>query len=247
MAAVAAMGAAGAANAGFWNISGMNYINGDGPATIGTGNTTLRNGAADTSAFGGVTNTLTTDATVAGVVGTLGITLSDNTLTYFGLNNQSSPNSGSFGVAFRAVGGSMRLTFTAGPDSGVGSQGVLSSLATTTNSGDGNFDEGSFGGTFNVAANQTLVVIFGGLANGASFTLDVTRIDTGSTLENFDVSYLNYNSVSDSWNQVAGASEATKSGLNTAAYVVPVPAPMLLAGAGLIGAAALRRRMVKKA
>jgi len=35
--------------------------------------------------------------------------------------------------------------------------------------------------------------------------------------------------------------------LGTAAYVVPVPAPALLAGAGLVGAAALRRRMAKKA
>jgi hypothetical protein len=235
MAAVAAMGAAGAANAGYWTLSGMNYQNG-GNITIGSGNSTMQNGSYGGIAVGSAGTFTNDSATTSAAMTALGVSLVDDTLTYFGFD-QAATGPGSFGVALKAT-AAITLTVSGGPAAGQGSNGVIASQAAT---GAPAFIGGGFLGEFSVAAGDTLVIFFGGFAAGNGFTLDVTR---SAGAANFGVSYLTYNGTS--FVQYASAAAATKSGLNTALYAIPVPAPVLLAGAGLIGAAALRRRMVKK-
>ena len=93
-----------------------------------------------------------------------------------------------------------------------------------------------------------MLIMFGGLAVGQSFQFQSESmlsdgVSSGGAA--FAISYLNWGG--SGYSEVASAGTATSSGLNTALYAVPVPAPALLAGAGLVGAAALRRRMAKKA
>jgi len=243
-AAVAATAFAATANAGFWSLSGMNYQNGGVPQTIGTGNGTMGNNQITPPSVAGATaNTLSVDATISSVLGTLSITLADDTLTYFGFDGGAA-GPGYFGIAYKAsASGGVGLNFSSGVNAGGGTQGVLATQATSNFGGNGSFGGfGDFSGNFIVADSTTLVVLYGGFAAGDGFTLDVTRT---SGAAGFAISYLTFNGAS--YNQFASAASATKSGLNTALYAIPVPAPALLAGAGLVGAAALRRRMAKKA
>jgi hypothetical protein len=117
--------------------------------------------------------------------------------------------------------------------------GVLANQATISGA---SLAGGGFTGDFAVAANTTLVVLFGGLNVGSGFSMNISRTAGAA---NFSIDYLNFDG--SNYVSLAGASGATASGLNIATYSIPVPAPALLAGAGLVGAAALRRRMAKKA
>jgi len=247
--AVAAMGVAGAANAGYWEVTGANYANGSnfdigsGPSsTLGGPTMTLTNGVHDSSALGGSPLSFDPVAATGTVLTGLGITLANNTLTYFGFD-QTSTGPGSFGVAFKAVGGNIRLGFNAGANASNGDQGVLANMPVVA--GSLNTFGGAFMGTFDVASGSTLVVVFGGLASGGQFSLNVTRASSPGSMSNFEISYLSFSG--GSYTQVGSATNATASGLNIGTYAIPVPAPALLAGAGLVGAAALRRRMAKKA
>ena len=248
MAAVAAMGVVGSANAGYWSLSGMNYVNNGNTNTIGTSVSNMNNDLLSSPVTGGAANTLTVDADVADILGAsgAGISLADNTLTYFGFDGGAS-GPGYFVAAFKAVGTNFALEFTGGANIGGGTQGVIASQTADSSSFAtfGGNPTGAWTGSFDVADGTTLVLMFGGLANGDSFTLAVDRIVAPLYGSTFDIAYFGYSG--GSYSQYAGATGATKSGLNSALYTIPVPAPVLLAGAGLIGAAALRRRMVKKA
>jgi len=242
--AVVAAAVSASANAGYWTLAGMNYQNGGSPITVGSGNGTLGNTTAASPVVGGAANTLTVNASTANILTALSISLAVNELTYFGFET-STTGPGYFGVAYKAgIAGAITLNFSSGINAAGGSQGVLATQATSNFGGNGSFGGfGDFSGAFAVANSSTLVVLFGGLAAGDGFTLDVTRAAGAATMGG--VRYLSYNG--SSYTTFATTGAATKSGLNTALYAVPVPAPALLAGAGLVGAAALRRRMTKKA
>lgn len=242
-AVVATTALAASANAGFWNISGANYVNG---TTTNLSISSMANGSyAGISGFGGSANTQT--ALSAGDVSTIltgvGITLANNTLTYFGFDGGSL---GYFGIAFKnTTANSYFFNMQGGSQAASGTQGVL-----TTHSGQvgGGQWANNFGSPFNVAAGSTLLVVFGGLGVGTSFQFQAESMlsSTGGTGgAAFAIDYLTFNG--SAYASSVSASTATASGLNTALYQVPVPAPALLAGAGLVGAAALRRRMAKKA
>lgn len=241
-AVVATAGLAASANAGFWSISGANYTNG--------GNINLPVNRVDnqvstyvSTTFSGSagTETALNSTDVTGVLTSLGVTLANNTLTYFGFEG-SSAGPGFFGIAFKNTSGSaFYLNMQAGSQSAGGSEGVL-----TTHTG----TIGGFGSSWSSAATvtsgTTMLIMFGGLNVGVSFDFQTQSLtSTGGQGAAFAIEYLDWDG--SAYAQLASAGTATASGLNAALYQIPVPAPALLAGAGLVGAAALRRRMVKKA
>lgn len=236
VAAVAAMGTMGSANAAYWHITGANYNNGSNVNIGPVGGLTMNGQAYDSSGLGGSSSTFTSNAATTTVLGGLSITLANDTLTYFGYDQPGSL--GSFGVAFKAT-SAINFLFAGGPDASRGTQGVVATQATISGA---SLAGGGFTGDFAVAANTTLVVLFGGLNVGSGFSMNISRTAGAA---NFSIDYLNFDG--SNYVSLAGASGATASGLNIATYSIPVPAPALLAGAGLVGAAALRRRMAKKA
>jgi hypothetical protein len=238
VAAVAAMGTMGSANAAYWHITGANYNNGSNVNIGPVGGLTMNGQAYDSSGLGGSSSTFTSNAATTTVLGAgaLNITLANDTLTYFGYDQPGSL--GSFGVAFKAT-SAINFLFAGGPAASQGTQGVLANQATISGA---SLAGGGFTADFAVAANTTLVVLFGGLNVGSGFSMNISRTAGAA---NFSIDYLNFDG--SNYVSLAGASGATASGLNIATYSIPVPAPALLAGAGLVGAAALRRRMAKKA
>jgi len=237
-AVVATATLAASANAGFWSISGANYANG------GVNNlpvSSLQNQVSNaTSGLGGAVSTQTTisQAQAQTVLSTLGVSLSGNTMTYFGWES-STTGPGYFGVAFRNTSGSSyTLNMQTGSFSSTGSQGVLTTHAGTVGATD-------WDGTVTVTNNTTMLIMFGGVSAGVSFDMQAQSLNGTTTGASFAIDYLSWNGAS--YSSVASTATAFTSGLNTAMYAVPVPAPALLAGAGLVGAAALRRRMAKKA
>lgn len=235
-AAVAALGMVGSANAAYWHITGANYNNGSNVNIGPVGGLTMNGMAYDASGLGGASNTFTSNAATTTVLGALSITLANDTLTYFGFDQPGSL--GSFGIAFKAT-SNINLLFSGGPDASRGTQGVLANQATNSSP---SLAGGGFLGDFTVASGTTLVVLFGGLSVGSGFSMNISRT-LGAA--NFAIDYLNFDSTN--YVSMLSATGATSSGLNIATYSIPVPAPALLAGAGLVGAAALRRRMAKKA
>ena len=241
-AVVATAGLAASANAGFWSISGANYTNG---VNINLPMTQVLNQVSTyvSSTFtGSPGNELSlTSGDVTNVLSNLGVTLVDNTLTYFGFEG-SATGPGFFGIAFKNTSGSTyNLNMQAGSQSAGGSEGVLTTHAGTI---------GGFGTSWTSAASvttgSTMLVMFGGLNAGVSFDFQTQSLTTsGGAGAAFAIEYLNWNG--SGYVTLASAGTATSSGLNAALYQIPVPAPALLAGAGLVGAAALRRRMTKKA
>jgi hypothetical protein len=242
-AVVATAGLAASANAGYWTISGANYVNG------GTNNiavSSLENQvntwvsanlpgsplAQTNLSTTGVTNSLTN----------LNVTLADNTLTYFGFEDAVT-GPGFFGIALKnTTGSTYYMNMTAGSQAANGSEGVITSHT-------GTVIGGGWGASIAITTGSTVLVMFGGLNAGQSFQYQAESVlsdGASSGGQAFAISYLNWGGTG-AYSEVASAGSATSSGLNTALYAVPVPAPALLAGAGLVGAAALRRRMAKKA
>jgi len=243
-AVVATVGLAASANAGYWAIAGANYANGGAPTNLPVSQLDNQVNTYVSTTFSGASGTQTSmaqsDAT--GVLTALGVTLSNNTLTYFGFENTVS-GPGFFGVAFRNTSGSNYfMSMTAGSQAAGGTEGVI-----TTHTGTVGGFGSSWSGAATVANGTTMLVLFGGLSVGVSFQFQVESVTSGGGPggATFDISYLNWGGAS--YSVAASAAGAGTSGLNTALYSVPVPAPALLAGAGLVGAAALRRRMAKKA
>jgi hypothetical protein len=243
-AVVATAGLAASANAGYWTISGANYQNG-GTNNIAISSVTNQVNTYVSTTFGGAAGTQTTltGAEVTSTLSNLGVTLSNNTLTYFGFED-SATGPGYFGIAFKNTSGSnYYLNLQAGSFAASGSEGVLTSHSGTLSG----FGNSSWNSAATVADSTTMLVMFGGLNVGVGFDFQAQSLNSSGTAAgaSFAISYLNWGGAA--YSQVASAATATTSGLNTALYAVPVPAPALLAGAGLVGAAALRRRMAKKA
>jgi len=241
-AVAATAGLAASANAGYWTISGANYVNG------GTNNIAVSSLENQVNTW--VSSNLPGSALAETILSTTGVnnsltnlnvTLADNTLTYFGFEDAAS-GPGFFGIALKNTSGSAYyLNKTAGSQAANGSEGVITSHS-------GTIVGSSWASSATIADGETMLVMFGGLNAGQSFQFQTESmlsdgVSSGGAA--FAVSYLNWNG--SAYSEVASAATATSSGLNTALYAVPVPAPALLAGAGLVGAAALRRRMAKKA
>jgi hypothetical protein len=257
MAAVAAMGAAGAANAAnYFVINGAEYNTGSGGnvvlnnggissgsgimnvggfASVGLANMTNLTGVASTS-YAMDSGDI---AAIRGVLGdgTLATTLGvgGNSIYYFGFHHGGQ---GFFGVYFRGS-SAFNLTMSGGADRAT--LGVHNSIGQTgTDFVNGGWISavGYTSGNFDASTDDQMIIFAG---------IDIdTAVFTGSTSDGaFDVRYLNWNG--SSFTNLGGVNNVESSVLGSALYQIPVPAPMLLAGAGLIGAAALRRRMVKKA
>ena len=243
-AAVVATAFAASANAGYFAIAGASYNPGSTPLV--PGNFNMAASATDFSSNTPVTPSVTGPNLIsalnsADVTALNGISAAADTITYFSYMDSS--NKGYFGIIINTTVSrtlTISMTYNAGDGAAGGTKGVL------TNAG----ISGEFlgGGTF-IDQNQAVTsgktyYIFGGLANGSGFNGSVSN-GTNET-GNFGIAYLSWNG--SGWTTMASlASGATGSAISVASYVVPVPAPALLAGAGLVGAAALRRRMAKKA
>ena len=237
-AVVATAGLAASANAGFFQVTSASI---DGSAVAG-GSMTL-NAAANTGwVSSGVAESVTpmsgantTTLTTIGLTGAL----VNNTLTYFSFANSGL---GYFGVAFKNTSGSavsLDINFSRlnQASEGVDVTGGTSSGTYNSGSGLGTWANAAMG----VNNGSTLLVVFGGLTVGNSPPIQgVVNFNSATS-----VSYLSH-SGGTSWSSVGSGSGLT-SNMQFAVYQVPVPAPVLLAGAGLVGAAALRRRMAKKA
>jgi hypothetical protein len=239
-AAVVATAFAASANAGYFQIAGASYNPGSTPLV--PGNFAMETSSTDFSANTTGTGPNSIAALAAADVTALGgITAAANTITYF--SYADSAGRGYFGIIIntsitRVL--TVSMTYNAGDGAAGGTKGVLTNAPIS--------GEYLNGGTF-IDTNQTVTsgktfYVFGGLSTGSAFNGSVSN-GTGET-GNFGIAYLSWNG--SSWTTMASlGSGATGSAISVASYAVPVPAPALLAGAGLIGAAAIRRRMSKKA
>jgi len=251
-AAVVATAFAATANAGYFNITGASYGNGGSNTISGSGFVggagTMNNNTSylldgSQAVGGGVTDVTALDANSTGILNAAlgGTTASVITLQYFSFDGAGGV--GYFG--FRVVnnsGSQFNFNFAAqsqNPVANFGSAGLLS----TGDVGSYNSGTGVMSGVTSVGAGQTFYGVFGGLNPGHLLDIDVAR--NVSETATFNVEYLSFSGTTGS--VIGSGSGAQSSSLSFATYAVPVPAPALLAGAGLVGAAALRRRMAKKA
>jgi hypothetical protein len=245
-AVVATAGFATSASAGYFviqsaSVTGSSLTTPTGTYTSGNASTafnlSLNGASAATAGAGGIAFTGTagnaysmTQSNANAVVTALGLT-GNGTLGYFGFE-ASANGPGYFGVAFIGNGNTIDFTFGNAMNATLG---VYSNYGATFA---GNTWETAGAGVATVSGTN-YVAIFAGLTSG-------NLLGAGTVSDtSFNVRYLDYNGAS--WATVASADGVSSSSLNVATYAVPVPAPALLAGAGLIGAAALRRRMAKKA
>jgi len=237
-AAVVATAFAASANAGYFVIANSAYTpTGGTPQSLSVpdldaGTMAAGGGLTYTGSAGGTVSLSNTDAnTIATAVGNGNIAnLTNGTIYYFGFEASAS-GPGYFGFLFMGNGADIDFTVA---------NAHRATLGVHSNMGTSGFLGNTYGGDQNTTtAGQAYVAIFAGLG--------VNQVLGGSTVSdtNFNVSYLSFDG--SNWNSVASATNVESSTLNTAMYAVPVPAPALLAGAGLIGAAAVRRRMAKKA
>jgi len=243
-AVVATAGLAASANAGYFTIQsaaviGSSLTTPTGVYTSGNSSTAFNldlNGASATDAgaasYTGTANSsyAITDTAANTIASSIGLS-GNGTMAYFGYEDGLS-GPGYFGVAFIGNGSTVDFTMNnahqaqAGVHTNIG--GVFG----------GNTWE-TAGAGISTTAGQAYVAIFANMAVG-------NQMGAGSVGDSsFNVRYLDFDG--SSWSTVASANGVSSSSLNFATYNVPVPAPALLAGAGLVGAAALRRRMAKKA
>jgi len=237
-AVVATAGLAASANAGYFQVTNAQAFGGTTNGNIGTGSFEL--GAVGNSGWvaSGVAQSVTpmsggnlTTLTTIGLVGAL----ANDTLTYFSFHNSGL---GYFGVAFKAT---SSITFDVNfAQLNQASEGVDvtggSSNGTYSTSGGGTWANSSM----TVSNGSTFIAVFGGLT--VNNTPAITGVVNFGAAQN--ISYLSHDGTN--WTSL-GSGNGTTSNMQFAVYQVPVPAPVLLAGAGLVGAAALRRRMAKKA
>jgi len=228
---VAAMAVGGAANAAFWSITnaqiGASPVTGGPSFTIGAAANTSWVGGGDA----GERNTLD-GANLASVQALF--TPAANTLTYFSFYKNSV---GFFGVAYsNTTAGNVGLMvdFTGLNQA---TEGVYVAGG-TGGTYDANFGLGKFSGGVTVAAGETLYIVLGGFADQNNPDLQGNVQFNSATA----VSYLSYNHAGGVYSQVASGNGLT-SNMQFAVFTIPVPAPALLAGLGLAGALALRRRM----
>ena len=232
---IAAMAVGGAANAGYFNIQ-------DGEAPVGTGTFTglIQTG---TSASVGVTmSTLTlsginslaqpsADNVATALLGS-GFASQTGTLVYFGVKEN---DLGYFGVLFIGHGASFSLSVQNASPPG---NGVYRSEGPTFPAGESlNPTSGDYFWSRTVAGSgQAYLWLFTELDHKATIGGDAQAYDSSMTVQ-----YMTYSG--GSWSIADSRSGVASSALNMATFIVPVPAPALLAGLGLAGALALRRRM----
>lgn len=246
VAATAALGFAGASNAGYFDIVGSSYNAGSGTQNISVADLS----AGDNTSIGlvadGNNTQKTMTATVAGnIVGNLGAALTADTLTYFGYDTAGGAPA-FFGFAFKAT-ASFTFSTLQYADDNVAFAPFTSGVYASTYDGSSTAAAGSYNSStkqwsnsaVTVAAGETLLVMFAGLPVGGAIAGNAASATT------FGINYLSWDG--SNWVSNFSVGGAGSSALNVATYAVPVPAPVLLAGAGLVGAAALRRRMAKKA
>lgn len=234
--AVGAMALAGAANAWSWDISGAT-AGGSDPAG---GAFTMRLPVNDyfSSTFTAVGNPEGTanlnQLHATNILSNLGVGLAVDTLTYFGWVD--SQGRGYLGVAYLNAKGSTFDAFLAGNNWAGGERGLYSTNAL------GLVGDGS-AGSISINSGRTFLMVMGGYPKNSP---EVT-LNFNSFSGDFGVQYLSQVNGSGAWSTVASgtATESEGSGMNTATYVIPVPAPVMLAGAGLIGGLAIRRRMAR--
>jgi len=245
-ATVVATAFAASANAGWFTISSASS---NGTGTLPTTGSTLAVATTAISQPGTDTNVLMSQADAASVFSAIGGgSLASDTIHYFGMETTAG-GPGFFGFLFKA---SQTISLNVNLFNNFGSSagsGVLTAVSTDnfgTIAGQwGTYASGQFSSTspITINAGEEVFAIFGNLAAGAEVSGSISR--NAGNLANFGVNYLSFNG--SNYVSAGSATGATASNLNIAAYAVPVPAPALLAGAGLVGAAALRRRMAKKA
>ncbi len=228
---------AGSASAGYWSIVGA-VAGGSAP---GGGAFSMDSPVNNyfASNFGpggnpqGAANLSQTDAT--NILSNLGVVLASNTLTYFGFVDAA--GRGYMAVAFKNTTASAFEAFLSGNGLASGSQGLYSTDSLILVS------PGASAGSFNIGTNSTFLMVMGGFSSGsASISLNFNP-NSGS----IDVRYLSYNSGTSSYAAVASGVATTLQGsgglMAFQAAAVPVPAPMLLASAGLVVGLLLRRRL----
>jgi hypothetical protein len=235
---IAAMAVGGAANASYWTITNAQIDDGTTTQSVGGGTFTLGAAALGGWVGGGAAeqSQALAGANLTAVTGLIGSSLADNTLTYFSFYSGSL---GYFGVAFKNTHATsakvLDFDFTRLNQA---TEGVY--VAGATNNG--TYNPSSAGGRFSfdaitVNAGSTLYVVMGGFVDQNNPSLQGTVNFNEATA----VSYLSYNG--GSYTSTASASGALTSNMQFAVFTIPVPAPALLAGLGLAGALALRRRM----
>jgi len=245
-ATVVATAFAATANAGWFTVSAASS---NGTGTLPSNGATLDVGTTAVSQPGSDTNVQMTAGDAGSIYSAIGgLALASDTIHYFGMET-SAGGPGFFGFLFKA---SQQISLNVNLFNNFGSSagsGVLTAVSTddfATIAGSwGTYSGGQFSSTspITINAGEEVFAIFGNLAAGAEVSGSIAR--TGGNLANFGVNYLSFDGTN--YVSAGSATGATGSNLNIAAYTIPVPAPALLAGAGLVGAAALRRRMTKKA
>jgi len=257
MAAAAAMGVMGSANAGWFMIQSATvggtslttptgtYTSGNASATFNVSAGTIAQAGATGVAFGSgaaVTTTILTSTQTSSIATAVGAAAGE--LRYFGFDTGGTAP-GYFGFIYQAVGGESFSWNFSGADAANAANGVFASADIGYTGGTG-MAQGWVGNAFvgsigSATAGQIYLAIFAGMGAGDV----IGGANVSDTSNGMNVRYLSYSG--SAWNVVGSANGASSSNLNFATYQVPVPAPALLAGAGLVGAAALRRRMAKKA
>lgn len=232
--AVGAMAVAGAANAWSWDIGGATA----GSEAPGGGAFSMRLPVNDYfsstfTAFGNPQVAANLNQLHAGnILSNLGVTLAVDTLTYFGWVD--SQNRAYMAVAFNNEKGSDFSATLVGNNWSAGDNGLYS-----TNKVD--LVGPSSIANISIVSGRTFLMVMGGYPDGSP---QIT-MNFESPSPEFGVQYLSRVNGSASWSVIASgtATNLKGSGMNVATYVVPVPAPVMLAGLGLAGGLVLRRRL----
>lgn len=234
---VAAMAMAGGANAFTWRIEGATA----GGSSIAGGEFDMRAPVNNffTANFGPGGNpqgTANLNQLQAGtILSNLGVTLAVNTMTYFSWVDNA--GRGYMAAAYENSKGANFTTSLAGISLGSGSQGLFSTNAFAL------VDPGFSTATVTVQSGRIFLMVMGGYPSGSP----QISLNFGGASEAYAVQYLSRVNGSPSWSVLASGNATTNQGsaMNVASYTIPVPAPVLLAGAGLLGAVALRRRVAR--
>jgi len=243
-ATVVATAFAASANAGWFNIVNQT---GNGTGTLpASGSQMDVNNISSAVITTPGTNTLQTLSSAQfSAIETLigGGSLANDTVHYFGMENAAA-GPAYFGIYYKATAGislQINLDSDYGNPDGVGAYSAV--YDGSTYSAVGSYAFGVFSSTspITLSAGETMIAVFAGLMPGSAISGSINASSGGT----FGINYLTYNG--SAYASMGSQTGASSSNLNIATYAIPVPAPALLAGAGLVGAAALRRRMVKKA
>jgi hypothetical protein len=234
--AVGAMAMATAANAWSWQIEGASANN----QLVSGGEFSMRLPVNDyfstTFPAGGdpegAANLNQLHAT--NILSNLGVSLAVETLTYFGWVD--SQNRAYMGVAFLNAKSSSFDATLLGDNWAGGEQGLYSTNAIDI------VDDMSLA-NISVSSGRIFLMVMGGYPDGSP---QIT-LNFNSPTEGFEVQYLSRINGSSAWSVLASGTATANngSGLNSATYVIPVPAPVMLAAAGLVGGLAIRRRIVR--